>query len=114
MIDFACKKFKLDDVVKCGLGLTRSEFKILSFLINNQGSFKSNDLSKELKIDLTTSQRALKQLREKELIRRMQKNLSPGGYVFFYSITDKEEVKKRLMKIIYRWLKRVEEEVKLW
>jgi len=114
MIDFACKKFKLDEVIKCGLALTRSELEILKFLINNDGEFSSNNIASRLKIDLTTSQRALKNLREKELIRRQQKNLSPGGYVFFYSVRDRAEVKKKLMDIINNWVKRVDSELSKW
>lgn len=115
MIDFGCKKFEIDAVIKCGLALTRSELEILKFLVNNdENSYSSNDIAKELNIDLTTSQRALKNLREKKLVRRMQRNLSPGGYVFLYKIINRDEVKKQLMNIIHNWVQRVEKEISEW
>ena len=90
MIDFACKQFNIDEVIKCGLGLTRSEFRMLDYLVGHFGhAYESQELAKELGLDKTTVQRALKKLHEKEVVTRKQRNLDGGGYVFFYEITVK-------------------------
>ena len=86
MIDFACKKFDLEEVVKCSLGLSKSEFKLLKFLIENDKEFTTEKLSEKLKLDKSTIQRAVKKMHEKGLIRRGQINQSVGGYVFLYRI----------------------------
>ncbi|MBS3079594.1 hypothetical protein J4218_05720 [Candidatus Pacearchaeota archaeon] len=36
MIDFACKRFELREVIKCGFGLTKSDLRIMDFLIKNK------------------------------------------------------------------------------
>jgi predicted transcriptional regulator len=35
-MEFACKNFDIEEVVRCGLGLTKGDYKILKFLIDNQ------------------------------------------------------------------------------
>jgi predicted transcriptional regulator len=114
MIDFACKKFKIDEVVKCGLSLTRSELETLKFLMNNNGEFSSYDIAEKLRFDLTTAQRSLKVLRDKGLVKRMQRNLSPGGYVFLYEVKNRKEIKKNFMDIVHGWVLRVEKEIGSW
>jgi predicted transcriptional regulator len=114
MINFACKNFNLDEVIRCGLSLTRSDYNILRFLIKNKKEFSSEDISKKLKIDLTTAQRSLKKLREMEIILRRQVNLSSGGYIYFYSSKPKSFVKEMVLKIVNNWGKKVEEELENW
>jgi predicted transcriptional regulator len=114
MIDFACKKFELEEVIRCGFGITKSDYRIIVYLMKNTERFNSNDISKNLELDLSTVQRSLKKLNEKNLIIRSQINLANGGYVYFYSIKDKKEIKEMLTKIINNWSEKVKSEVKRW
>jgi predicted transcriptional regulator len=114
MIDFACKKFSLQEVIKCGLGLSKSEYKLLSFLLMKPKSYSSVKLSSSLHLDLSTVQRAVKNLFEKDLVIRSQENLDNGGYVFNYSVKNKEEIKKMIMEVITGWCKKVEGELESW
>ncbi|NCN86639.1 MarR family transcriptional regulator, partial [archaeon] len=41
MIDFACKKFDIEEVIKCSLALSKSDFRILKFLMQNDDSFST-------------------------------------------------------------------------
>ena len=50
MIDFACKKFDLEEVIKCVLGLSKSEFRLLKFLENYKKKSTTEELSKKLKL----------------------------------------------------------------
>lgn len=114
MIDFACKTFKLQDIIKCGLGLTKADLKILKFLINLEKETTSEKISNKLKLDLSTVQRSVKKLFEKKIIFRYQKNLEGGGYIFSYKAKTKKTIAIILNEVVKKWQKRVEKELKLW
>ncbi|MFA5856128.1 MAG: HTH domain-containing protein [Candidatus Pacearchaeota archaeon] len=111
MIDFACKKFSLDEIIKCSLGLTKSDLRILEFLMKNREKINSNGISEKLDLELSTVQRSLKRLNEKNMLLRHQINLSNGGYVYYYTINDKKVIRKIILDIIQNWTKKVEMEL---
>lgn len=115
MFDFACKKFEIRDVIKCGLGLTKSDFKIMEYLIqNDDDSFTSEELSKKLKLNLSTIQRGVKKLHESNIVIRKQTNLELGGFQYSYQIKYKHELRKIIMKVVNNWVKRVETDLEKW
>jgi len=77
MIDFACKTFELNEIVKCGLGLTKSDMRVMNFLMRKRKIYSSFEIAEELSLDASTVQRALKKLHEKKIfvliIRRKKK-----------------------------------------
>ncbi len=112
MIDFACKKFELREVVKCSLGLTKADLQVFeAFLKNPSKDFKSSDLAGITGLDLSTVQRSVKKLYEKRVLRRKQVNLSKGGYTYKYRAKPKEEVTSIVRGIIFNWAERVSEEL---
>ena len=113
MINFACKKLDLYEVMRCGLGLTKTEHAILLFLLDNDWE-TANDVANKLKISLATAQRSLKNLHSKELIERRQQNLDLGGYLFFYKAKSKEEIRTELKKILSNWMENVETSLNKW
>ena len=115
MIDFACKTFKLEEVIRCGLGLTKSEFIILNFFINHKTNyFTTNEISKQTTLDITTVQKAVKKLHAASTITRSQVNLKEGGYQFLYQIKPRKEIKSIIMNIINNWSSKVEHELDKW
>jgi len=114
MIDFACKKFDLDEVVKCSLALSKSDFRLLRFLMSHDKRFTTEELASELKLDKSTIQRGVKRLHEKELVRRSQINQSVGGYIFLYQIKDKENIRKVILDIVEGWTETVRKSIKKW
>ncbi len=115
MIDFACKKFDLKEVIRCSLVITKTEFKIIEYLMKNPDKkFTAREISQKFKIGLSTSQKAINEINKKELIKRSQKNLRKGGYIFAYSIKEKLILKQKILKIIHDWTKKVEAEMKKW
>jgi predicted transcriptional regulator len=115
MIDFACKQFKIDQVIKCGLGLSKADSRLMYFLLeHSEDDFTTDDLAKKLKMDISTIQRAVKKLHEKEIIFRTQNNLSGGGYEFVYRIKSKAAIRKIIMNIVDGWAKKVETELGKW
>jgi predicted transcriptional regulator len=113
MIDFACKKLDLNDVMRCGLGITKTEQDILNFLIKNDW-LTANDISSKKSISLATAQRSLKNLHLKNLIERRQQNLDLGGYLFFYKAKDKAHIKRELKEILNSWINNVENSLDKW
>ncbi|MDP3965909.1 MAG: helix-turn-helix domain-containing protein [archaeon] len=114
MIDFACKKFDLDEVIKCVLGLAKSEYKLLKFLAENDTKFTTEELSKRLKLDKSTIQRSIKKLHEKNLVSRSQINQSVGGYVFLYKIKDKDNVRKVVSETVDNWISTLKKKLSDW
>ena len=114
MIDFACKKFDLEEVIKCVLGLSKSEFKLLKFLERYEKKFTTKQLSKRLDLDKSTIQRSIKKLHEKNLVIRSQMNRSSGGYVFLYKLKDKKEIRKFVMKIFNNWINTFKRKIEVW
>jgi predicted transcriptional regulator len=115
MIDFACKEFDLDDIIKCSLGMTKTEFKLVKmFLSTDKDWFTTQEVAKELKLDLSTVQRCVKSLNEKEIIIRRQENLESGGYAFRYQLKKREELRQRIKDTIFRWVSRVNDELDKW
>jgi predicted transcriptional regulator len=114
MIDFACKKFDLDEVVKCILMLSKSEFRILKFLAEHDGKFTTENLSKKLNLDKSSIQRSIKKLHEKNLVVRSQANQSVGGYLFLYRIKDKNLIKKMVTDMLGGWVETFKKKLSGW
>jgi predicted transcriptional regulator len=115
MIDFACKEFDLNDIIKCGLGLTKTEYEILNYFLENKGKeLITTKIAEELKLNLTTIQKATKKLYEKGILIRHQKNLNNGGYVYAYEISPKSKIRHVLKNIIKNWSEKVEREIDDW
>lgn len=115
MIDFACKQFKLKDVIKCGLGLTKAELEMMLFFMQDCcDGYSTDKLAEKLKFELSTVQRAVKKLYEKGIIQRKQKNLENGGYVYVYSSVPKKAVRKIILEVVHKWVERVDEELSKW
>ena len=115
MIDFACKQFNLDDIIKCGLGLTRTELKIMKYFLKDiSKECTTNSTSKKLNLNLTTIQKAVKKLSEKGIIIRHQKNLDNGGYIYTYECNSKSNIRKIIKEIIQHWTHKVEEKIDKW
>jgi predicted transcriptional regulator len=115
MIDFACKKFELDSVVKCGLGLSKADFRIMQHLMKNDDDlFSTEMLAKTLSLNITTAQRSAKRLHEKGVLLRTQENLDGGGYVFYYKIKSRQELRRMLADIVQSWTDRVKADLSRW
>ncbi|MEA3414094.1 MAG: MarR family transcriptional regulator [Nanoarchaeota archaeon] len=114
MINFACKRFDIQEVVKCSLGLSKSEFNLLNFLMKYDKDFTTKELSEELNLDKSTIQRSIKKLHEKKLVRRGQTNQSIGGYLFYYRIKDKIEIRRVISSTVENWFKIFKEELGKW
>lgn len=113
MIDFACKKIQLDEIIMCSLGLTRLDYEILSLLFAHP-SLTIIGIAKKMRVDRTTAQKSVKRLLEKGLLLRFQQNLKTGGYSFIYETKGKEEVKQNVADIIGGWQKNVMRALDAW
>ncbi len=115
MIDFACKEFKIEDVIKCALNLTKADLKVMRYFLDEKEQWVDTDsLSKVLKLDISTVQRSVKKLHEKEILQRSQQNLDGGGYVFKYKVNSRTKVKNIIMSVVNSWADRLEQELEKW
>lgn len=115
MLDFACKEFKIEDVIKCALSLTRADMKVLKYLLSDTKHwFDTDTLSKALKLDISTVQRSVKKLHEKDVIQRSQQNLDGGGYIFIYKVESITKIKAIIMSVVQGWAERLEQELETW
>lgn len=115
MIDFACKEFKIEDVIKCALNLTKADLKVMRYFLDEKEQWVDTDsLSKVLKLDISTVQRSVKKLHEKEILQRSQQNLDGGGYVFKYKVNSRTKVKNIIMNVVNSWADRLEQELEKW
>ncbi|MBU2589798.1 MAG: MarR family transcriptional regulator, partial [Nanoarchaeota archaeon] len=114
MIDFACKRFSLDEIIKCSLRLSKADCKVMHFLLKELDWITTKDLTKKLKLNITTVQRAVKKLHEKKVLTRSQENLKDGGYIFYYKIKNKKELRELIIQLVNNWVKNVENELNRW
>ena len=115
MVDFACKEFEIEAVIKCGLNLTKSDLQVLKhFLQFGQNWLNTEHIAEELGLNLSTVQRSVKKLRERGVVQRRQENLSGGGYVFLYQIEDKRKIREVISDIVMSWARTVKAELQKW
>lgn len=114
-MDFACKEFKVEDVIKCALNLTKADLNVMKYFLNEPEKWVDTDvLSKSLKLDISTVQRSVKKLHEKGIVQRSQQNLDGGGYVFIYKIHSKKQIKNVILEIVQSWADRLGQELEQW
>ena len=115
MVDFACKEFEIEAVIKCGLNLTKADLQVLKhFLQFGQEWLKTEEIAAELKLNLSTVQRSVKKLYERNILIRSQNNMDGGGYFFVYKVRSKKDIRKLIMEIVNSWVKRVDTELEAW
>jgi len=114
MIDFACKKFNIDEIIRCSLGLSKSDYRLFNFLLYADSELTAIKIAEKNRIDRTTVQKTIKKLTEKNIVTRFQKNLEKGGYIFTYRIKDKQILKKNILSIIKNWSENAQNEIERW
>ena len=114
-MDFACKEFKVEDVIKCALNLTKADLNTMKCFLNEPDKWVDTDaLSRSLKLDISTVQRSVKKLHEKGIVQRSQQNLDGGGYVYIYKIHSKKQIKNVILEIVQSWADRLGQELEQW
>lgn len=107
MITFVCKKIKQEDLIRCSFSLNKTECNVFLFLLGNKKEYTVSQIAESMKLERTTIQKAIKNLVNKKLVRRMQRNLSKGGYIFIYEISNKNEIKDKIKEIVCEWYRHV-------
>ncbi len=114
MIDFACKRLDVREVIKCGLGLTRADLRVLECQTASRVWRTTAEIAALAALDQSTVQRSVKRLLEKGALERRQQNLDGGGYEYSYRIGDRGELRARIIATIKDWTGRVEGELDRW
>jgi len=103
-----CRRLSFDDVLKCSLGLSKSEVRTMRAVLKMRQPFTVNGLAEKMGKDRSVVQRHLKKLGEKGILLRFQQNRDGGGYEFVYRTIDKKEMKKILRTGIKQFTRQVE------
>ena len=114
MISFACQDIEFSDLIRCSFQMNKTEYNVLFFLLVVDKYLTASRIAKEMKLDRTTVQKAIKSLAEKDLVIRHQENLQKGGYLFQYKIKNKAEIKQRMQSIVNKWHEQVISAIKKW
>lgn len=112
-LNFACKRFPIDQILRCAFGLSGTEFTTLKALLK-KGDATVEELAEILKKDRTTVQRAMSPLVAKGLVQRRQYNLDGGGYQYSYSPKDKVWIKEQINQHFSNFSEQVKSEVEKW
>lgn len=110
-IDFACKSFDLNEIVRCSLSISRNDARLLSRMDAPMSTHVAAEL---LDVDLTTAQRSLKRLSDEGLVRKRQVNLERGGYEYTYERIPMESLRELVLSRIHTWVGKVEDELAHW
>ncbi len=110
-MDFGCERIDPRDLIKCTFGLNKTELELFLFLSKGNKCETVQTISKSLELDRTTIQKSLKKLLESEIIERRQNNLDNGGYVFFYCIKKKPQIKEKMQSILDDWHSSAKKEI---
>jgi predicted transcriptional regulator len=112
-INFACRRFPVEQVLRCSFGLSNAEYRVLRLLLAS-GELSVEELAGKLAKDRTTVQRTAAFLVRKGLVRRRQYNLEKGGYQYYYNAQDRERIKARVQEQFDRFTRVVREEIERW
>ena len=83
-------------------------------LMKKNASLTAQEISKNINLDRSTVQKAVKELSKKELIEKHQINFTKGGYSFIYSVKSKNHIKEEINEIIDKWNKAVRKHIEEW
>ncbi len=99
MMDFACKKVSVREVLQCSFSLTKADIEILYVLVQGNNWLSSSAIESSTKFDRSTVQRSLKRLTTKELCMRRQENSVRGGYNFVYQAIPRAELRNKVLAV---------------
>ncbi len=110
---YTCKPITLEDVFACTLDISKKNYKLL-IEIGKHKEITVKELAKKLKKDRTTIQKLLKELMRKKLVVRRQLNLRKGGYIYYYSLRDKDGLKSLMRRLFSEWCRSGELLIDKW
>ena len=111
MVTFACKKIPQEDLIRCSFDIKKTPYNLLIFLLGQKDPMKINEIAKQMGLERSSIQKAIRVLLEKDLIIRSQKNLDNGGYIYLYRTKNKQEIKQRMRDIITSWYENTKKEI---
>ncbi|MFB6076357.1 MAG: helix-turn-helix domain-containing protein [Candidatus Aenigmatarchaeota archaeon] len=111
MINFACKNIEPKELIKCSFQIKESEYEVLLHLLEGkEESVKT--ITDSLKLERSTVQKALQNLVNKELVKKRQRNLENGGYMYVYKSKDKEKIKKEITNLMKKWVNKAKKTIR--
>lgn len=104
-----------DEKVRKSLGLTKTDYKIFDFLMQNSYEwFTSELISSRTEHSLLTVRKSLKKLRAEKMIKKNKHGLACGGCLYAYRVKNKGTIKKKIVDSIRTWTEQFEQELETW
>lgn len=95
--------------------LNKTDYLVFKTLMGSkEDELNIQKLEKKIGKDRTTIQRSIKNLMKQDILFRRQINLGTGGFMYCYSIKEKEEIKKKIYSNFENWQKKVLDELNNW
>ena len=106
--------FSSSRLFKCILGLNQTESKVFGYILNNS-NVSTIELTKKLRMDRSSIQRAVQALSDLKMIYRESKsmkeyveekklkNAQKKGYVYVYNVKSMESIKGEFKKLLDTW-----------
>ncbi len=114
MVEYLCKRFDFESMIKCTFNLSESEVKVLLTLMDCKSGECVNSVAKKLERDRSTIQKTILKLLDKGLVEKRKLNLEDGGYIFHYTPKSKPVIKKQMLNSIETWHSNVKKEILKW
>ena len=91
-----CQKADIESYLKNAYNLKKNEFPVILYLLNSKTEKTVKEISDGLSKERSTIQKIISGLLKKQIILQRQKNLKKGGFLYNYSIKDKENFHKEI------------------
>ena len=114
MISFACKTIDVRDIVLCSFDLTKTEYGILAYLLQQPEPLPITTIAQANRLERSTVQKSIVALLARGLVERRQINHPGGGYRYIYAVIERDDIKQRIRTIVDGWHKKVLEAVQGW
>lgn len=114
MIDFACEKFKIEDLFRCTFQLSSTEYQILQVLIEEAAWFEVKELTCKVNKERSTIHKSVKKLVDVGLVQRRKLNRDRGGYLFVYKAIPKGKIKEKVKNIVDEWTHNAKQSIEKW
>jgi len=69
------RKIRQEELIRCSFSLNKTEYDVLMFLLTHRHKYMVYYIAKRMGLERTTVQKAIKNLLDKELVKRTQRNL---------------------------------------
>lgn len=103
------KDLSCSHVLDCLYDLKSVDKKCYDYLNNSSDPVGVQDISEEFDRDQSTIHRSLNRLMECDMVGREKRTYPEGGYKFFYTSKDPEDISGDMQDLVNKWYETIDE-----